>query len=208
MSTLSLHDWGNIGQVVAALAAIFGLGLILLQLRATDRHSRAQATSDYLTRFNERDFGLGASRAIRFLETKDAREQTWKRAFWSSARHADSSTLPVGGYLDLARDRPMASKNDVYNTLAFFEDLGGAFNTGRLDRRHVLRLFRGLSQQYYDAFEWLAPELSAVYVEPASKIPWRGRFGLYHRWRRSSRILEEWGIMNRRLQQMSTNERR
>ena len=76
MSTLSLHDWGNIGQVVAALAAIFGLGLILLQLRATDRHSRAQATSDYLTRFNERDFGLGASRAIRFLETKDAREQT------------------------------------------------------------------------------------------------------------------------------------
>lgn len=203
----SLDQAIRLAQVVAPLVAIIGLLFVGLQLAATRRQARDARTADYLRRYEDRSFTQSAGRARGFLETDSDdpnAEQVGKAKILkdAAALGPTAGLLPTRWPADKAV--PFASRADVSEYLAFFEELGGAYNTGLLDKRLVIRLLGHAAYKGFVSASWylrsrLREGEELVEVTRAYKLVERSWSHKPFRWRRRERssTYEEWGQMCR-----------
>lgn len=199
----ALQDAADWGQVITAAAAVAALIIVPLQLSSSRARSREQHTLVFQHRWSEPQLSGSAARVIGFLRWHSRQERDWKGRLWDGVVHANEPGLPTGGYLDVRADRPRCTVNEVYDLVAFFEELGGAYNSGLLDARATARFFRTVSNQYYQAvvnMTCVKSEFKIKVVDAHGDIPSAERTARRLRKRPSSGSLEEWGIMNRAMQ--------
>jgi hypothetical protein len=155
-------------SIITAGVAVFGVPFVVAQLRGTRRAGRDQLTARFAERYDAREFQSVASRALSFLRVVDATECVTKLEAFHRRQHADHACLPR------ARDRPlgpMASVNDLFEVLGFFESLGAAYNRKELTRRKLHETIPAPPVQFFtEGWWWICWDRGGGWV---GRKPWR-----------------------------------
>jgi len=123
--------WSNI---VSALAAVFGLGFIVWQLRSNAIQARRLKTYEIAGKIQNIDFLDHISRARGFLGIDESKhEDAWERY--------NEGKLP--------KIAP-----HVYISLAYFEDMAMLYNRNYIDRDLIKSLLRVAINDFYKESKW------------------------------------------------------
>lgn len=138
-------------EKLASAAQIFGiLGLVLVwrTLVAGRREARSERTSRIMERYFGRDLEQFAN-VLGFLAATT--EETCLRRIrrWETTRTGDSNLLT-----DAVPKANPVSRNDVLQTIYFFEEIAVLFNSKELDRRTIVRTFGVTVPQALEACWW------------------------------------------------------
>jgi hypothetical protein len=201
----TLTNLGNVGQVIAGLAAIIALPFIAWQVRASAKQARLDRTADVQIEWGARDYKRSLSPVMAFLDVSGSDDCLAKIRSWELTAHAESAHLPR-----TPRDpeAPSACKNDVAHVLNYFEDLCQRYNLGEVDCHSVATsmgpnlLFRFLDAAWYIYWrravgrdEGIFGEWETVVVKLCGKHRQRLRapimYGRKRGWRRRSHPVYE-----------------
>lgn len=126
-------------QIVGGLVAVGSLGFIALQVKLSTEQSRQERTAQLQAVWDEREFRAIVTRALAFLVVRDAADCVDKIRAWSRIANTEAGRLPGDLHRDEApgEQRPLASQNDVFHVVGFFEDVSLRYNEQQLDARWV-----------------------------------------------------------------------
>jgi len=141
-----LDDAADVGQAVGVIALLF----LWWQIRRAAKDVRDARAVSYQERFGDREFRSVTSRTLAFLDANDAADCVRKLRAWLTARWADEECLPRTPPLDHARP----ARNDIQQTIGFFESVGTVFNRGDLTREVIVDTFATVPVQIFTTGWW------------------------------------------------------
>ncbi len=151
MPIATLSDVGNVGQGVAALAAVGGLFFTGYQIRLGRQLERERLVSSYLERLNTRDFYNNMSTSRETINVPEAdRDRVWHEFLSASLRRQQSYFLVMN----------------------LFEELATLYNDRLIDEHATRRLLGDTSRAYWAEVRWFVDRYRAESHDPTFFVEW------------------------------------
>lgn len=132
--TLTLADWSAIAQIVLAATALSALVVGVVQILVTRSTSRRELTYNYTNRFSSPELLRYHEKTAELFKPANAT---------ADARYQD--------FLAMGREDQLAALL-VPN---LFEEMGGMYNQGLLDKRIAREFFGDAAKEVWDSGSWL-----------------------------------------------------
>ena len=153
LATSTLTAVADIGQGIAALAAVGGLFFTGYQIRLGRQSRREEIASSYLARLNSRDFYNAMSKSREQLRSEDeqAREQVWQTFLAASLRR----------------------QQNYFLVMNLFEEVATLYNDGLVDDHAMRRLLGDTSRAYWREVRWFVLRYREEAPDPGAFREWQ-----------------------------------